>query len=105
MRIVLDTNVLVAASRSRLGASFALINSIPSADFQFCLSVGLYAEWQEVLGRPENLPPNRTADDAMRFLRYLASQAHLQEIHFLWRPYLPDPNDDMILELAFAAGC
>ena len=41
----------------------------------------------------------------MRFLRYLASQAHLQEIHFLWRPYLPDPNDDMVLELAFAAGC
>jgi len=35
----------------------------------------------------------------------LASQAHLPEVHFLWRPFLPDPNDDMILELAFAAGC
>jgi predicted nucleic acid-binding protein len=31
--------------------------------------------------------------------------AHRQNIFFLWRPYLPDPNDDMVLELAFAAGC
>jgi predicted nucleic acid-binding protein len=29
----------------------------------------------------------------------------LQDIFFLWRPFLPDPDDDMILELAFAAGC
>ncbi len=39
-----------------------------------------------------------------RFLRYLASQSHLQEIHFLWRPFLRDADDDMVLELAFAAG-
>jgi len=95
----------VAAARSRHGASFLLVNSIPEHQFQLCLSVGLYAEWQEVLTRPENLPPGRTAEDARAFLRYLASQAHLQEIHFLWRPFLPDPNDDMLLELAFAASC
>jgi hypothetical protein len=35
----------------------------------------------------------------------LASQAHLQEIHFLWRPLLVDADDDMVVELAFAAGC
>ena len=55
--------------------------------------------------RSENLPPGQTENDALGFLRYLASQAHLQEVHFLWRPFLTDPNDDMILELAFAAGC
>lgn len=104
-RVVLDTNVVVAAARSRLGASFAIIRSIPSTEFQPCLSVGLYAEWQEVLTRPENLPPGQTAEDALNFVRYLASQSHLQEIHFLWRPFLADANDDMVLELAFAAGC
>ena len=41
----------------------------------------------------------------MGFLRYLASHAWLQDIHFIWRPFLPDPDDDMILELAFAAQC
>jgi predicted nucleic acid-binding protein len=105
IRIVLDTNVLVAAARSRLGASFALVSSIPAPKFQTCLSVGLYAEWQRVLTRSENLPPGRSPEDALGFVRYLANQSHLQEIHFLWRPLLPDADDDMVLELAFAAGC
>jgi len=105
MRIVLDTSVLAAAVRSRRGASFALVSSIPSRDFQICLSVSLYLEWQDVLTRPEHLPPGCRQEDASNFLRYLASQAHLQEIHFSWRPFLRDPNDDMILELAFAANC
>ncbi len=105
MRVVFDTSVLVAAARSRQGASFALVSSIPSLDFQFCLSIGLYAEWQDVLTRPEHLPPGRTAEDALGFLRFLASQAWLQEVYFLWRPFLSDPDDDMITELAFAANC
>jgi predicted nucleic acid-binding protein len=105
LRVVLDTNVLVAAVRSRQGASFALVSSIPSPEFQPCLSVGLYTEWQEVLTRAENLPPDRTSEDALGFVRYLAGQCHLQEIHFLWRPFLPDADDDMVLELAVAAGC
>jgi len=105
MRVVFDTSVLVAAARSRLGASFALVNSIPAPDFQLCLSVGLYSEWQQVLTRPEHLPPGQTTDDARRFLRFLARHAHLQEVHFLWRPFLADADDDMVLELAFAAGC
>ena len=63
------------------------------------------SKWQAVITRKENLLPGRTEDNALGFLRYLASQAHLQEIHFLWRPLLPDADDDMLLELAFAAGC
>ena len=58
-----------------------------------------------MLTRKENIPAGRTPDDARRFVHYLASQSHLQEIHFLWRPFLPDADDDMVLELAFAAGC
>ena len=58
-----------------------------------------------MLTRPENLTPGSTAEDALRFLRYLAGQAHLQEIYFLWRPFLSDPDDDFVLELAFAANC
>jgi predicted nucleic acid-binding protein len=105
MRVAFDTSVLVAAARSRRGASFALVSAIPSPDFQICLSIGLYAEWQDVLTRPEHLPPGQTTENALGFLRYLASRAWLQDIYFLWRPFLPDPDDDMILELAFAANC
>jgi putative PIN family toxin of toxin-antitoxin system len=105
MRVVFDTSVLVAAARSRDGASFSLVSSIPSNRFEICLSVALYLEWQEVLTRPEHLTPGRTADEALEFVRYLGSVAWLQPIYFLWRPYLPDPGDDMILELALAARC
>lgn len=69
------------------------------------LSVALYTEWQDVLTRPEHLPPGANPEMALGFLRYLASQAHHQTIHFLWRPFLPDAKDDMVLELAFAANC
>lgn len=104
MKIVLDTSVLVAAMRSKAGASYVLLPSLPSEDFQICLSVTLYMEWQDVLSRAEHLPPTQQPADARQFLRYLASIAHLQDIHFLWRPFLRDPADDMVLELAVAAG-
>lgn len=105
MRIVLDTCILVAAARSKLGASHALLGKLPNPRFEICLSVSLYAEWQAVMSRPENLPPGQDINASRGFLQYLASIAHLQQIHFLWRPFLPDPEDDMVLELAFAAGC
>ena len=105
MRVVFDTSVLVAAVRSRDGASFALVSSIPSDRFEICSSVALYLEWQDVLTRPEHVTQGRTVDDALKFVRFLGDKAWLQPIYFLWRPYLPDPGDDMILELAMAAGC
>lgn len=57
-----------------------------------------------MLTRSENFPPGIGPDEVKGFLRYLAAQAHPQEIHFLWRPCLPDPDDDLVLELAFATG-
>jgi putative PIN family toxin of toxin-antitoxin system len=104
MRVVLDTSVLVSAIRSKDGASNALLKSLPHLGIEPCLSVALYAEWQEVLCRKEHLPAGQTASDARAFLRYLASLCHHQDVHFLWRPFLKDPDDDFILELAFAAG-
>lgn len=104
MNVVLDTSVLVAAARSRQGASFAPVSALPHPGFQIALSVGLYTEWQAVLTRPEHLPPGMGAEDALAFLRYLASIAHLQDVHYLWRPFLTDPDDDMVLECAVASG-
>lgn len=104
MRIVLDTSVLVAASRSRNGASFQIVSMLPSPEFEIALSIAVYTEWQAVLTRPEHLPPGATPDTALGFLRYLASIAHLQDVHFLWRPFLRDPDDDMVVECAVASG-
>ena len=104
MRVVFDTSVLVAAARSRRGASHALLARLPDARFQPVISVPLFVEYQAVLLRPENLQ-SRTAAQAEGFLDSLLAASQLQEIFFLSRPALPDQDDDMILELAVAAGC
>jgi hypothetical protein len=50
----------------------------PRRNFSFVFLSDFTPEWQSVLTRPEHLPPGQTSEHAMRFLRYLASQAHLQ---------------------------
>ena len=77
---------------------------LPSSKFEIALTVPLYTEWQSVLTRREHLPPGADAEAAIGFLRYLASIAHLQDVHFLWRPFLRDPDDDMVLECAVASS-
>jgi putative PIN family toxin of toxin-antitoxin system len=104
MRVVLDTCVLVAAARSRRGASHALLSLLPDQRFEPVISVPLFLEYQAVLLRPENLL-TRPVAQAEGFLDFLLSVGHLQDIFFLWRPVLPDPDDDLILELAIAASC
>ena len=103
MRVVFDTNVVVAGLRSSLGASHALLQAIPSTKFQIAISVPLYLEYQSVLHRPGSLPEAMTPADADAVCRFLAANAAHQEIFFLWRPFLPDPKDDMVLELAVAS--
>jgi putative PIN family toxin of toxin-antitoxin system len=103
MRVVLDTNILVAASRSNKGPSYRILELIPDKRFQICLSMPLYLEYLDVLTRPEHQLVGLSEQQIVGAVRYLTSEAHLQEIYFHWRPFLPDSNDDMILELAVAA--
>lgn len=91
MRVVLDTSVLVAAARSRHGASHALLELLPENRFEPVVSVPVFVEYRAVLLRPENLL-GRTPAQAEGFLDYLLSVSHLQEIFFLWRSGLPDPG-------------
>lgn len=102
--VVLDTSVLVAAARSSSGASQRLLRLLPDTRFQPAISVPLFAEYSAVLKRPEHLL-GRTPAQVDAFLDFLLSAAQLHEIFYLWRPMLSDPDDDLILELAVAAGC
>ena len=103
MRVVFDTNVLRAAMWSSSGASFRLLRELPRLAVKPLLSVPLYLEYQAVLTRPEQLPPGVDRERMLGFLRRFAALAELRLIHFLWRPFLPDAADDMVLELAVAA--
>lgn len=99
----MDTNVLVAASRSRRGASFRVLQLIPDSRFQICISLPLYLEYLDVLTRPEHRLAGLSIQQIYGAVRYLVAQAHIQEIYFHWRPFLRDSKDDIVLELAVAA--
>jgi putative PIN family toxin of toxin-antitoxin system len=98
-RVVLDTNVLISAFRSRRGPAFALVSRIGSGSFEISISVPLVFEYEEVLHRATSLEDL----EVLSVLRFLCSVAHRQKIFYLWRPLLPDPKDDMVLELAVAS--
>jgi len=100
-RVVLDTNVLVAASRSRNGASFALLLALKNGQFTALTSVPLMLEYEAVLKRPEQLAISvRTAASTDAFLDALTLFIEPVHLHYLWRPQLRDPADEMVLETA-----
>ncbi|GDY21736.1 PIN domain-containing protein [Verrucomicrobiota bacterium] len=103
IRAVIDTNVLIAALRSSSGASYQILLAADRGDFEMALSVPLLAEYDDVSTRPDSgITIPAAAVDAI--IRRLAMVAHKQQIYFLWRPLLPDPKDDMVLEVAIASG-
>lgn len=101
MRAILDTNVVVAAFRSRRGASFALLTAAAQRRFGMLASTALFLEYEEVLKRAEHrIESGLTLEDVDRALRGLAAILEPVEIRFLWRPQTRDPNDEMVLEAA-----
>jgi putative PIN family toxin of toxin-antitoxin system len=101
-KIVMDTNVLVAGLRSRNGASFQLLSRLTSSQFELYLTVPLAMEYEDVLHRPGLLPLPTDAIDAV--LDMVCAVAFKQDVHFLWRPQLCDPNDELVLEAAVNAS-
>jgi predicted nucleic acid-binding protein len=101
--VILDTNVLEAAFRSRRGASFELLSKVGTGKFEIALSVTLVLEYQDVLGRQG--PTTRSPTAVKDVLDYLCLVARRQRVFYLWRPCLNDPKDDHVLELAVAASC
>lgn len=98
--VVLDTNVLVAALRSKNGASFQLLRMVGTrAPFQPCLSVPLVLEYEAALRKSLGAEDERIDP----VLDYLCQVSDLREIFFLWRPFLRDPGDEMVLEVAVSA--
>jgi putative PIN family toxin of toxin-antitoxin system len=102
-KVVLDTNVLISAFRSRRGASFRLLALLGDPRWQLLLSSSLLFEYEAVTKRQASqlwAKPEKVEDA----LDYLCAVAVKPAIAYTWRPLLPDPDDDMLLELAVAGG-
>lgn len=103
-QIVIDTNVLVTAQRPKRGASVRLISLVGTGRFDIHVSVPLVLEYEAVLLR-YRAELGLTQEDVADLIDALCALAKHQKIYFLWRPYLRDWNDEMVLELAVAAQC
>ena len=101
MRAVLDTSVIVAAFRSRSGASNLLLRAVANGSLRPLVTTALFLEYEDVLLRPEQrLATGMSAADVEAALAAFASAAEPVEVHFRWRPQLADPSDELVLEAA-----
>ncbi len=101
--MVIDTNVLIAALRSRRGASYELLRQVGDPRWRLHCSTALLLEYEEVARRQTAelwAEPERVEE----VLDYLAANAEEHAISFRWRPLLADPDDDFLMELAMNAG-
>lgn len=102
MHAVIDTNVLVSALKSQRGASFEVLKKVRSGGIRIAVTVPLLMEYESVLLRP-GLVTAFTPADIKVIIDGLAALAWHQEVYFLWRPWLSDPKDEMVLEAALAS--
>lgn len=108
MKIVIDTNVLLSSLFSKNGASHKLIlwivNQYKNSHKKYnVISNTLVTEYEDVLTRDKNIEKfkNFSIDEVKEFIDGICLISNHQKINFLWRPFLKDSNDDMVLEVAF----
>ncbi len=107
MKIVIDTNIVLSALFSKRGASNRLLVWLFRQNKKYnVVSNTLVTEFEDVLTRDKNLKQfnNLTKNDVLAFIDDICLISYHQEIHFLWRPFLQDSNDDMVLEVAVNAN-
>lgn len=101
MRIVLDTNVLVAGLLSAGGPPGWILEALLAGELDLALDMAIREEYERVLRRPEfHFPPARV-DDLLAVIDRFAFQA----AGVLPCPEpLPDPEDEPFLAVAAATG-
>lgn len=101
VRLVLDTDAVIAAMRSPTGASAAIVRAARQGRVQLLLTVPLAMEYEAVCRRPEHgLEAGLSNLEVEIFVDAVIAMAEPVPTHFLWRPQLRDPNDEMVLEAA-----
>ena len=101
----MDTDTIVAAMRSPKGASAELLRRVRRDELVLAASVSLFMEYEAVCLRPPHgLAAGLTPQQVNLFVDALAHLVEPVEVHFLWRPQLRDPADELVLEAAVNAS-
>ena len=99
INVVLDTNVLISSLKSKQGSAHKLLLLLAHNIYKPNVSVPLFIEYEAVAKRVGMLV-GLSVKDIEVILDYILSQSSIRKIFYLWRPYLKDPKDDLILEVA-----
>ncbi|MDP9012105.1 MAG: putative toxin-antitoxin system toxin component, PIN family [Pseudomonadota bacterium] len=101
MRLVLDTDVIIAAMRSPSGVSAALLMAIRRGDIRMLANVALALEYEATCRRAEHgIAAGLSSAQVGIFVDAVIALAEPVQTHFLWRPQLRDPGDELVLEAA-----
>jgi putative PIN family toxin of toxin-antitoxin system len=99
--MVLDTDVIVAAMRSPSGASAEILRKARQGRVTLLVSVPLAMEYEAICSEAEHrLAAGLSEREVEIFLDIVIAMAEPVKTHFLWRPQLRDPGDEMVLEAA-----
>ena len=101
MRVVLDTDVVVAGFASATGASRRLLLALLDGEVRLLLSTPLLLEYEAVLTRPAVLAmADVTIEEVLAVLDEVAGMCVPVTFDYRWRPQARDPDDDLVLETA-----
>ncbi len=101
MKVVMDTDAIVAAMRSPSGGSAALLMAADANRLALLATVPLFIEYEAVCNRAEHiLASGLDRAGVTIFLDYLVDLIQPVDPWFLWRPQLRDPGDELVLEAA-----
>jgi predicted nucleic acid-binding protein len=104
LSVVLDTNVVVSAVRSRQGASAVILLLWNEGKFQMNVSVPLALEYESVLKR-ESVQTGMSLEEANDFVAFICANSIRHDHLIHRRPIVSDPGDDFLAELAIGCGC
>lgn len=104
-RIVVDTNVFIAALLSPAGENRKVLRACMSGKAVPLMGAALFHEYEGLLGRADLMVkcPLTFSDQRLLFGSFLAV-AEWVKVYFLWRPNLPDEGDNHLIELAIAGA-
>lgn len=103
VKAIIDTNVILSGLKSKNGFSYKILKKIAEDLFEFYISTPLVLEYEAVLTNMKNIT-GLEVEDITAFIDYICYAGIQTKIYYLWRPFLKDPFDDHLLELAVSSG-
>lgn len=98
----MDTNILFSGLYSSSGASYQILRLIEASRITPVISTTLLFEYEDILKRKQK-ELELSGNEIEVVLDNICALSEFQKIYFLWRPYLKDPKDDHVLEVAVAS--